>query len=57
MGFKPGDMVQLPEENILDWMFLEDNVLVGGYIIRLAYERMSTAEKEIFLKDAGYRLE
>ena len=57
MGFKNGDKVEIPEEDILDWMFLENNVLVGGYTIRLAYEHMSPDQRELFLKDAQYLLE
>ena len=56
MGFKNGDKVEISEEDILDWMFLENNVLVGGYTIRLAYEKMSPDQKELFLKDAQYLL-
>jgi uncharacterized protein YegJ (DUF2314 family) len=57
LGYKNGDKINIPEEDILDWMFLEDNVLVGGYTIRLAYQRMTPQEKETFLKDAQYKLE
>ncbi|MCE9645963.1 MAG: DUF2314 domain-containing protein [Chloroflexi bacterium] len=56
LGFRSGDRVKIPEEDILDWMFLENNVLVGGYTIRLAFERMSPAEQEAFLKDADYQI-
>jgi uncharacterized protein YegJ (DUF2314 family) len=56
LGFKSGDRVKIPEADILDWMFIEDNVLVGGYTIRLAFERMSPAEQKAFLKDAGYQI-
>jgi uncharacterized protein YegJ (DUF2314 family) len=57
MGFKNGDRVKLPEDIILDWMFLENNVLVGGYTIRLAYEHMTPQQQKTFLKDAQYSLQ
>lgn len=56
MGFKNGDKVKIPEDIILDWMFLENNVLVGGYTIRLAYEHMTPEQQVMFLKDAQYSL-
>lgn len=51
-----GDRISVPEKDIVDWMIVEDNVLIGGYTIRLAYQRMSPREQELFLQDAGYRI-
>jgi hypothetical protein len=38
-------------------MLVEDDKLVGGYSIRLAYQRMSPEEKERFLEAANYSIE
>ena len=51
-----GDRIPIPEKDVVDWMIVEDNVLIGGYTIRLAYQRMSPREQELFLQDAGYRI-
>jgi uncharacterized protein YegJ (DUF2314 family) len=52
-----GDKIKVARENILDWMIVEDGKLVGGYTIRLAYQRMSPEEKERFLETLDYSLE
>jgi uncharacterized protein YegJ (DUF2314 family) len=52
-----GERVDVPVEDILDWMIVEDGRLIGGYTIRLAYSRMTPEEKEFFLKDAGYSID
>ena len=36
-----GEEIVIPTEDIVDWMIVEDGKLIGGYTIRLAYERMS----------------
>jgi uncharacterized protein YegJ (DUF2314 family) len=51
------EQISIPTENIIDWMIVEDDTLIGGYTIRLAYRRMTPAEREIFLRDAGYRID
>ncbi len=52
-----GDKIKVARENILDWMIVEDGRLVGGYTIRLAYQRMSPEEKERFLETLDYSIE
>lgn len=52
-----GDKIKVARENILDWMIVEDGKLVGGYTIRLAYQRMSPEEKERFLETLDYSME
>ena len=57
-GLHPEHLVRVPLEDILDWMILqEDGKLLGGYTIRLAYERMTPEEKKEFLKVTGYVME
>jgi len=52
-----GEEIVIPTEDIVDWMIVEDGKLIGGYTIRLAYERMSPEEKERFLKAIDYSIE
>ncbi|HEX6269625.1 MAG TPA: DUF2314 domain-containing protein [Anaerolineales bacterium] len=54
-GLHPERLVAVPLKEILDWMIVEqDGTLLGGYTIRLAYERMTPEEKEEFLEITGY---
>ena len=52
-----GDRIPLSKNDIVDWMIVEDGKLIGGFTIRLAYSRMTPAEKQFFLNDAGYSLD
>ncbi|HET9589988.1 MAG TPA: DUF2314 domain-containing protein [Anaerolineales bacterium] len=54
-GLHPERLVAVPLKEILDWMIVqEDGTLLGGYTIRLAFERMTPEEKEEFLEITGY---
>ncbi|SRR6266498_4869326 len=49
--------LNVPLKDVVDWMLVEsDGNLIGGYTIRLAYEHMTPAEKENFLKITGYKI-
>lgn len=52
-----GDRISLSQNDIVDWMIVQDGKLIGGFTIRVAYSRMTPAEKEFFLNDAGYSIE
>lgn len=52
-----GDRLVVPEADIVDWMIVDGGLLTGGYTIRLAFQRMTPEQKELFLRDAGYRIE
>jgi uncharacterized protein YegJ (DUF2314 family) len=52
-----GEKITIPEEDIVDWMIVEDANLVGGYTIRLALQRMSPSERERFLETLDYSIE
>lgn len=51
------DKIVIQTKDIVDWMIIEDGKLVGGYTIRLAYQRMSSEEKERFLETLDYSIE
>ena len=48
-----GDSVSIESDEVSDWMYLENDVLAGGYTIRLLYQRMSPAEREHFSKETS----
>jgi uncharacterized protein YegJ (DUF2314 family) len=43
-----GQKITIDKDNISDWMYLDSNVLVGGFTIRVLYSRMTDAEKRQF---------
>ena len=51
------DKISITRKDIVDWMVVEDGKLIGGYTIRLAYERMTPAQKERFLETVNYSIE
>jgi uncharacterized protein YegJ (DUF2314 family) len=40
----------MPTKNIDDWMIVEGGRLIGGYAIRLAYQRMFLKKENAFSK-------
>jgi uncharacterized protein YegJ (DUF2314 family) len=57
LRLEAGEKITIHEEDIVDWMIVEDGKLVGGYTIRLAVQRMSTEEREQFLETLDYTIE
>jgi uncharacterized protein YegJ (DUF2314 family) len=51
---KLGQTVTVKLNEIVDWMYLDGNNLIGGYTIRFFYERMSKDEQKTFLNQSGY---
>jgi len=57
-GLHPERLVRVPEQDVLDWMIVEDDgTLIGGYTIRLSYEHMTPEEKEEFIRITGYLMD
>ncbi|HEY2980011.1 MAG TPA: DUF2314 domain-containing protein [Anaerolineales bacterium] len=55
LGQHPGRYVQAPAEDLIDWMIIEDDgTFTGGYTVRLAYKRMTPAERRQFIEVTGY---
>ena len=50
------DKVTIARKDIVDWMIVEDGKLIGGYTIRLAFQRMSSEQKERFLETVHYSI-
>lgn len=43
-----GQKVIIDKDNISDWMYLDSNFLVGGFTIRVLYNKMTDTEKKQF---------
>jgi len=50
------DKITIKSNDIVDWMVVEDGKLIGGYTIRLAFQRMSPEQKERFLETVNYSI-
>lgn len=57
LKLEAGENIKVKEEDILDWMIVEDGKLIGGYTIRLAVQRMSPEERARFLETLDYAIE
>jgi uncharacterized protein YegJ (DUF2314 family) len=57
-GIHPGRLLDVKPQDIVDWMLLqEDGTLVGGYTLRLEYERMTPEQQKRYLEITGYKFE
>jgi uncharacterized protein YegJ (DUF2314 family) len=57
-GIHPERLVDVGLQDIVDWMILqEDGKLIGGYTLRLEYERMPPEEQKKYLEITGYKFE
>jgi uncharacterized protein YegJ (DUF2314 family) len=55
MSAHPDRYVEVSPEEIIDWMILEeDGTVLGGYTLRLEYERLSPAERKKYRERTGY---
>jgi uncharacterized protein YegJ (DUF2314 family) len=50
------EKITIKRNDIVDWMIVEDGKLIGGYTIRLAFERMTPEEKQRFLETVNYSI-
>ena len=55
-GIKMGDRVSVNPNEITDWAFVDNGVLVGGRTIKVLYNELSTERKQDFLKQADFRI-
>lgn len=54
---KYGDTVIVRKNEITDWMYLDNNVLKGGYTIRELLNQMDKKEQEKMKKEMGFIIE
>ena len=57
LKLEAGEKITVDEDDILDWMIVEDGKLIGGFTIRLAVQRMSPEERERFFETLDYTIE
>ncbi len=50
-------IVEVDKHEISDWMYFENNVVRGGYTLRLLRSRMTDEEQRAFDKESGYIFE
>jgi uncharacterized protein YegJ (DUF2314 family) len=46
--------IEFNPDSISDWKYIENNKLIGGYTIKVIYNRLSTEEQIQFKKDYGF---
>jgi uncharacterized protein YegJ (DUF2314 family) len=49
--------VSVRRDEIMDWMYVEDGKLVGGYTIRVQRDSLDMNERAEFDQSVGYRIE
>ena len=55
-GLKIGDRASVNPDEVIDWSYVEDGRLVGGYTIRVLYSELTPAEREDFEKKADFHI-
>ncbi len=53
---KSGDTLEIETDRVSDWMYIEDGKLVGGYTMKVLYDRMSKDEQQKVEQEVGARL-
>lgn len=57
-GAHPDRLVEVPEDEVLDWMILEkDGTVFGGYTLRIEYQRMTPEQQKRYDEVTGYKFE
>lgn len=55
-GLRLGDTIKVNKPDITDWMYLENNILHGGYTTRLLRNRMGAGERKEFDAATVYKI-
>ena len=56
-GHSPGERVTISSREIADWMFVENEKLVGGFSLRAIRERLSGEARRQFEKSMWFKFE
>lgn len=56
-GHKYGENVSVAQTEISDWMYVQNDVLVGGHTIRLLRQRMTPEERDRLDAEMTFRIE
>jgi uncharacterized protein YegJ (DUF2314 family) len=54
---KLGDTIKIEPDKISDWMFLDEDKLIGGYTIRVLRNRMTEKERKQFDKESNFTID
>lgn len=54
---KIGDLINVDNKDISDWMYIENGKLFGGYTIKVLRNQMSDNEKEQFDAESGMQID
>jgi uncharacterized protein YegJ (DUF2314 family) len=52
-----GDVVEIEEEKITDWFYIENDKLIGGLTIRVLRDRMKSSERKRFDRTLGIKID
>ena len=52
-----GDVVEIEENRISDWFYIEDDKLIGGLTIRVLRDRMSNSARKRFDRTLGAKID
>lgn len=53
---KSGDKIKIEYDDVVDWMYLKDDVLHGGYTIKAMAENMNAEQKKAFEERLGFKI-
>lgn len=53
---RQGQRMTVAPREVSDWMFVQNGKLIGGYMTRVLYARLSPEEKAEFDRQAGFRI-
>jgi uncharacterized protein YegJ (DUF2314 family) len=54
---KAGDTLEIKKEAVSDWMYVKDFKMVGGYTIKVLFNKMSETEQKEFKDQLGFDIE
>jgi uncharacterized protein YegJ (DUF2314 family) len=57
ISIKAGDTIEIDRDKVSDWMYLRNDTLIGGYTIRVLYNKMSGIEKKQFKRETRFIME
>lgn len=54
---KWGDTLKVKKEFLSDWLYVKNDILVGGYTVRVLYDKMGDTEKRSFRNEIDFEIE
>ncbi len=49
-----GEILRVPSEKVVDWSYVENGKLVGGYTMRVMYDSMPRSEQDALEEKLGF---